>query len=104
MVHNFHLLQADRASKTEHYCKVGKEKERNRIVLRQIFLKGNVKFQSMFQALFSYLDRKDQFRNCLPSIHSSISSISISLMLPSFKLLPSTADGDATASCTSDHA
>lgn len=86
MVQNLHLMQADRASKTEHYFKVGKEKERNRIYLRQIFLKGNVKFQSMFQAHFSCLDRKDQFRNCFPSIHSSISSISISLMLPSFKL------------------
>lgn len=69
-----------------------------------MFLKGNAKFQSMFQAHFIYLDGKDQFRMCLPSIHSSISNISISLMLPSFKLLPSTADGDATVSFTSDHA
>lgn len=91
-------------AKTEHYSKVGKEKWRNTIVLRWMFLKGNAKFQSMFRAHFFYLDGKDQFRKCLPSIHNSISSISISLMLSSFKLLPSTADGDATVSFTSDHA
>lgn len=58
----------------------------------------------MFQADFSYLDRRDQFINYLPSVHRNISNISISLTLSSFKLLPSTADGDATVSCTSDQA